>query len=216
MHDAVITEVDEDPDGTVWKTVVTVDGEEFLLDDWPALWSWSDVFSDEGPTATEVGDKLRVALDRDPDPEYNWAYDVSRYKPFSWSAALLGLAFLLGLLTTVRGLVVRSVMLREGARWQWWRTRRPFTVRITEVREQRQDPRFLWWYWLLEIVADRKHVVHHLVVERDGRYRFWEVKTAHEVTIEPGTEIQVVGRWRHRGWLLGLTEPPLYPVERLD
>lgn len=206
-----------DDQGDYIDIFVQVDGKDYLLFDWFTPWSWGSIqlYFEEQPDY-EIGDTVEVALSPDPDPEYNWAYDVRLYPEFSWSAALLGLLFMLGIVGLARSLLVRSATLREGARWQWWRTRRPFTVRITEVREWRPNPLHRFWRDLREMFGDHQHEVHHLVIEKDGAHRFWAVKTSGPVTIEPGLEIQVVGRWRHRGWLLGLTEPPLYPAERLD
>jgi hypothetical protein len=56
-----------------------------------------------------------------------------------------------------------------------------------------------------------------LIVEIDGRPYAWDIRMDRYLEIPVGTEIPVWGRARHKGWVVGLTQPDvLYPRFALD
>lgn len=207
----MVTTVTTTDDST--SVTITVDGREYPLATTPALWSWTDLrrFFAEDAVYSE-GQLVQVAVDTVVDH----AYDITRYEPFSWRDALFGLLFLMGLTIAGRRYATRNFMLPDAARWRVWRTRRTTTVLVVEVRERR-PPRLVRAFEAVEnFFEDHTHQLHHLVIEVDGRVYFWEAKTAEPTVIEPGMRFDVIGRVRPRAWVVGLAEPTLYPVTRLD
>lgn len=210
-HVGMVTTVTTTDDST--SVTITVDGREYPLTTTPALWSWSDLrrfFAEDD--AYREGQLVQVAVDTVVDH----AYDITRHEPFSWRDALFGLVFLVGLTVAGRRYMTRNLMLPDGARWCVWHTRRTTTVSVIEVRERR-PPRVVRALEAVEnLFEDHTHQLHHLVIEVDGRVYFWETKTDEPTIIEPGMTFQVMGRVRLRGWIVGLTEPTLYPSARLN
>lgn len=208
---AVVTDVTTTDDST--SITVRVEGREYPLETTPALWGWGDVRRFFTETASyREGQTVEIALDTVLDS----AYDVAHYKPFSWRDAIFGLLFMIGLTIAARQYLTRNYMLPDAARWRRWRTRQSTTVAVIEVRERR-PPRVVQIVEAVESwFEDHTHQLHHLVLDVDGRVYFWEAKTEEPTVIEPGMTFEVMGRVRHRGWIVGLTEPSLYPAARLN
>lgn len=206
-----ITRID-DPDGEP-ANFVTVDGRERALEDSPPLWTWTDIhrwiMSDDTYT---IGQSVEVTM----DPDVDWAYDVSKYQGFSWWPAIAGLAFMLGLIAAARRWASREWMLGDDLRWQRWRTTPTSTVTVVEVRQDRRPRAIRFIAAVIAWFDDHRHQLHYLVIESEGQVHYWEAKSREPVVIEPGMTFEVFGRLRHRGHVIGLTEPPLYSTARLD
>lgn len=213
-HLATISRIDTSDEDAI-ENFVTVNGHEFSLSDAPPLWDWrqiADYFT--RTTSYSVGQQVEVALDE--DSELDWAYDISKYGKFSWQFALLGLLFMLGIAATARGLLTRSFLLTDRARLHLWRTKKTSTVTVLEVRHN-SDPRVVRIIdKVIDWFSDHDHQRHYLVLESQGRVLYWEAKSDGETLIEPGMTFEVFGRLKHRGWIVAMTEPALYPAIRLD
>jgi hypothetical protein len=198
-----------DPDAEASTTVRVGDATYTLADD-DRAWTWSDVFS----TAPEynVGDKITVALDDDG----HTAYDVEQFAPRSTLEAVLGLLFVLGLADLAVRYATRSRLLHRATKWQRWHTSRVQHVTVVEVRDRHPARRAEWVRHFLDMYAQPEFDEQYLVIEYRGRPYYFHARSERPITITPGMTLPVIGKVRHRGWIIALTEPPLYPSARLD
>jgi hypothetical protein len=214
-HTVAVARVIETDDDTF--EYVVIDGSERRLQhDW-ALFS----FTDFGRWVTyEEGDKVTVVLDPD---RPHIAFDVEQTRPFSWWDSVLGLAFIWGIASLIRRYYTRRWKFPERSRWQLMRRNAISTARVLEVRAPQQRPfpqvrKALTR--MLESFLDQEPDTSTwlvLIVEIEGRPYAWDIRMDRDPQIEIGLEIPIWGRARHRGWVVGLTQPDvLYPRAPLD
>ena len=215
QHTVAVTRVVETEDDTF--EYVVIDGRERRLQhDW-ALFSVSDF---RRWVNYEEGDNVTVVLDPD---RPNLAYDVENTRPFSWWDSILGLAFIWGIASMIRRAYTRRWNFPERSRWQLMRRNAISTARVLEVRppQQRDLPRVrMALTRLLEMALKQEPDTSTwlvLVVEIDGRPYGWDIRMDRNPQIPIGLEIPIWGRARHKGWVVGLTQPDiLYPRAPLD
>lgn len=204
-----------------YVTYVEIDGTEYPVEDWYPIFDLGDLlrFMDAG------GPGLDGEIDVVLDEEFEVAYPVAAYEPFSWPSALIGLTFLLWLIALLRAFLTRSWMLRDGARWQWWRLDRVHRATVLEIRDPEAGPRVQSlvrrvYAAVSTFVTESDHQPEHLLVlEIDGRVFLWhcksELDSQDQADINVGDELLVLGRPRLRGWIVALGTPELYPLRPL-